>query len=127
MTKSSSGKRELEGLFTPDGEIAQPLVPIVLRVPLSVSLAGRDGEEPDELWWTLPSHEVITQRATPERGGSGTGKRLARVPPEDLLDRFCELADESGERIERFAEQWGPLGLCKHGVPHTHRPFRTPW
>jgi hypothetical protein len=123
MTKTERDSTPLEGLFTETGEVAQPLIPIALRVPISVSLAGRDGEEADELWWTLPAHEGVPGGARQQR----SKRRAARVPTERLLDKFCELAGAPVERIERFAEQWGPLELCRHGLPHTHRSARSAW
>ena len=39
-----------------------------------------------------------------------------------LLD-FLRLADGDPQRIRQFVARWGPLGLCRHGVPATHWPL----
>jgi hypothetical protein len=38
-----------------------------------------------------------------------------------LLD-FLALVDASPETIRRFVAKWGPLNLCRHGLPATHWP-----
>jgi hypothetical protein len=43
--------------------------------------------------------------------------RLAKQPNSRLLYDFVALADASAPEIETYAKQWGPLGLCCHGVP----------
>ena len=111
---------ELGGLFTADGELARPLAPLVLRVPQEVSLAGRAGQEPDELWWTLPPYDRFMEEARGIRRGHGKRPSSAAIPGKDFLDRFLAIADGPAERIERFAERWGPLAICRHGLPYTH-------
>ena len=47
-------------------------------------------------------------------------------PSPDLLDKFCELAeDESDKKVARFARSHGLLGLCKHELPvaHSYTPY----
>jgi DNA-directed RNA polymerase subunit RPC12/RpoP len=62
----------------------------------------------DQLWW----------RAS---------ERPRRVRPRPgLLEEFLRLADdESGERIFRYAQRWGVLEICQHGLPCSHNP--PPW
>ena len=43
-----------------------------------------------------------------------------KKPPPDLLNRFIRLADAKPEHICGFAQKWGVLGFCEHGLPHTH-------
>jgi len=40
----------------------------------------------------------------------------------ELLDAFLDLADgdRPDEQVRAFASQWGPLGLCHHGLPPRH-------
>src|SRR5216683_1815600 len=45
--------------------------------------------------------------------------RIVRPGP-GLLAEFVQLADGEGERIVRFAKEWGVLRLCKHGLPSPH-------
>lgn len=41
------------------------------------------------------------------------------------LTQFLNLADKSSEGVRRFVEQWGPLTLCRHGLPMTHPPIES--
>lgn len=41
-------------------------------------------------------------------------------PPTSVLWRFLELARASDEEIIAFAQEWGPLGICMHGLPYFH-------
>jgi hypothetical protein len=49
------------------------------------------------------------------------------------LDGFVRLAfpsqaeRQSSSDIEEFATRWGGLGLCHHGLPHTHPPVGNPF
>lgn len=55
--------------------------------------------------------------------------QLAR-PGDRLLRDFLILADDlSGDRIVRFAQRWGVLGICEDGLPHTHNapPREAEW
>ena len=38
----------------------------------------------------------------------------------DLLERFAVLGRQSDSAIAKFARTWGPLGLCRHGLPEAH-------
>jgi hypothetical protein len=42
-----------------------------------------------------------------------------------LFNNFIKLANESkkrfGEKVEAFARHYGVLGICSHGMPHTHQ------
>ena len=50
--------------------------------------------------------------------------REMRTPDTETMDRllqeFVTLAVAPNEAILRFANRWGVLGLCKHGLPATH-------
>jgi hypothetical protein len=39
---------------------------------------------------------------------------------------FIQLHGKKDHEIVRFARHWGPLGICEHGQPYTHRPKCTP-
>jgi hypothetical protein len=47
-------------------------------------------------------------------------------PSKEMLSEFSLLRDGTDADILAFAKRWGPLGICEHGVPHTHWPL-TPW
>jgi len=44
-------------------------------------------------------------------------------PPKGLLLRFIGLHDKGARAFLRFAQNWGVLGLCEHGLPATHDPY----
>ncbi len=46
------------------------------------------------------------------------------APHGRLLLRFASLADSPPEAYLEFAQRWGPLRLCGHGLPGTHVPSR---
>jgi hypothetical protein len=42
-----------------------------------------------------------------------------------MFEGFLRLERATDERILEFAQRWGPLGICEHGLPHTHWPLNT--
>jgi DNA-directed RNA polymerase subunit RPC12/RpoP len=61
-----------------------------------------------ELWWRFPERPKVVR---PGRG---------------LLEGFLPLAeDASGEKILAYAQRWGVLEICEHGLPCSHNP--PPW
>lgn len=46
----------------------------------------------------------------------------AKRPPANLLSKFVGLnrGPRDPERLVAFATKWGVLGICPHGLPHTH-------
>ena len=46
-------------------------------------------------------------------------------PRDGLLTRFVRLEHASAGDIKAFAQEWGRLHLCAHGLPYTHR-YRLP-
>jgi hypothetical protein len=49
-----------------------------------------------------------------ERGDGFT----PRVDPREMLDQFVRL--RSGTGVERFAQRFGVLAICEHGLPSSH-------
>jgi hypothetical protein len=43
-------------------------------------------------------------------------------PANGLLEGFFELAEAPDEKIRAFAEKWGILEICEHGLPSGHAP-----
>ncbi|MHB8324787.1 MAG: hypothetical protein ACYDEA_12995 [Candidatus Dormibacteria bacterium] len=41
-------------------------------------------------------------------------------PTSGCLQAFCQLGTGADQAILRFAQKWGPLGLCQHGRPQSH-------
>jgi hypothetical protein len=56
---------------------------------------------------------VYDHRATRRRG-------CLLVPSPGMLAEFLTLADASDHRIAAYAERYGVIGLCPHGLVHTH-------
>jgi hypothetical protein len=46
------------------------------------------------------------------------------LPRDGLLTRFVGLELAAATDIEDFARDWGPLHLCAHGLPYTHRLYK---
>ncbi|MBI4852242.1 MAG: hypothetical protein HY819_10640 [Acidobacteria bacterium] len=51
--------------------------------------------------------------------------------PTRLINAFIKLTNVPNERLGKevlkFAKQYGVLGLCKHGLPHTHHRLSEPF
>jgi len=45
-----------------------------------------------------------------------------RDNPDGMLDAFVRI--ETAEDVLRFATRWGPLDICAHGLPSSHRTFQ---
>ena len=77
-------------------------------------------DRPDE--WYLSVAPVVSAASSslgPPRieWGHGPLRELEDTPS---LGAFLKLAHASNDVIIRFAETWGPLGMCAHGKPVTH-------
>jgi hypothetical protein len=113
------------GIFDPEAPEGVELAPGYIRVPAVVS--HRDGRlryrwEDDDLprddsAWETPWQD----RAARQR----LGLPFLMYPSPQLLSRFLRLAEESDDEIAGFARKWGPLYLCKHGLPANHEPGST--
>jgi hypothetical protein len=68
---------------------------------------------------TVPAHQPSSVLRWPSQSFNRSG---ATKPRRDLLLRFANLADASESAYLRFATRWGPLRLCRHGLPATHVP-----
>jgi hypothetical protein len=64
--------------------------------------------------WVVPKAVVENEKLVFK--GSSRKVRL----PDTLLEEFASLADVDSNSICAFANNWGRLGLCKHGLPSTH-------
>ena len=63
-----------------------------------------------------------TKESADARSACRSSETLAR----GMLENFLRLHEQSDESIRVFASRWGPLGICMHGLPHTHWPL-TRW
>lgn len=55
------------------------------------------------------------------RASAHFSANAARVfPDRTLLGRFVGLGQAPDEDVVRFAQRWGLLGLCRHGLPSAH-------
>jgi hypothetical protein len=50
-----------------------------------------------------------------------TGAVWGDSAPEGMLSRFLTIRSDAD--VRRFAERYGPLALCKHGEPASHKPI----
>ncbi len=75
----------------------------------------------------LPVPAMVELDAADERLIWRWGEQYQWKPVDDkALNVFVSLADAPGERIRMFARRYGPLQLCKHGLPHYHNQERVP-
>lgn len=77
---------------------------------------------PGDIWLDRGLLRWRMGRSDKSRGGMPNHPRYVEPGP-GLLTCFLNLAEAEDEQILAFAERWGVLGLCDHGMPHTHRPF----
>jgi hypothetical protein len=95
----------LAGVRDDSGRLDRLGSPNRLVIPASVSLNGR------RLNWQHDSDPW-----SPE------GRRAKIVVPgATMLEDFTQLDSGSDLAIERYARKWGVLGICRHGLPRTHR------
>jgi hypothetical protein len=54
------------------------------------------------------------------------GGHVVEDPVRDFLLPFAALCDSKNfdADVVAYAERWGVLGICDHGLPHTHWPLR---
>jgi len=77
--------------------------------------------------WHVPDHvelrgEHIVGWYDKATGGSERTPRIGKPGPL-MLERFVALADQSPDRFVAFAQKWGLLDLCRHGLPSSHVTF----
>lgn len=87
--------------------VGDPTKGLCALVPQDVVLVDENVDQSDSRlsWWLGPNFRVEPLTA------SG-------------LYEFLSLGAESDLRILQFAQNWGPLGLCKHGLPVPHETSR---
>jgi hypothetical protein len=105
MTGGVPGQ-EWVGLTDEQANLSKPLATRGWLLPKSVEMRGK------RLFYDLISFPP----------------RIVRPGP-SVLGEFVQLADGEGERIVRFAKEWGVLRLCKHGLPSPHEALggAKPW
>lgn len=106
-------------LLAPGGRSYYRTLPArLLAVPLECWLEGED------LHWKTPAP---TGEATRAGDAEALRRRVGvprfRKPTEGMFEGFLKLSDAPGEKILDFVRRWGPLGICEHGLPHTHWPL----
>jgi hypothetical protein len=55
------------------------------------------------------------------------GRPRMSPPVEMCLAEFVKLDGAAPDRVLAFARRWGPLGICEHGEPSTHRLLCYPF
>jgi len=86
------------------GNVDRPVAFTHLRAPRDVRLVGV------KLRW----------------GSAEDWAQSKTIPPGyALLTEFLKLSDASDAAIENYAQTWGVLDICEHGVPATHNARRT--
>jgi hypothetical protein len=90
------------------------------RVPVRVSAS----DDRIEYWYTDPDAPVGVVSNVPE--GSSARRTGRALPPgfarvsDQQLKAFTDAGLNSEAAVVRFAERWGVLGICDHGLPRTH-------
>jgi hypothetical protein len=106
MTRATkrSDAMALSGVRSEKGLVDRPVSGTYLVVPAGVQIEG------DRLIWT----HVLDPWSDAE-----TRARIVNPGPK-LLDEFIGLSHSGNDEVVRFAMKWGVLGICEHGLPHTH-------
>lgn len=110
------------------GQLGKSVAGRALRVPGRVWIQGA------KLHWLWGGEPVPAEDAPAARGAQfGVQASWMQIfrnqlvyPSKEMLNKFLSLSDGTDADILAFAKRWGPLGICEHGVPHTHWPL-TPW
>lgn len=106
------------------GKLYRVLPSTELAVPLEVWTNG------SELRWRVPkpTAQLLTDARVlrGEAQDRALGKPKFRKPGQGMLEGFLRLHAATDEAIQSYASRWGALGICKHGLPHTHWPL-TSW
>lgn len=113
---------DLAGI-TSDGALERPLAEAERLIPRDVQLVKLTPRNPRRLGQLLRG---VGKRAISwDKKGD---RELWEVVEDDvgILDAFVQLADGEAEDILRFARNFGPLQLCRHGLPASHNPQRVP-
>jgi hypothetical protein len=81
----------------------------------------KDPEEPrvSSAGWRLPNGARLDGRYVCASAYLTANARRV-FPDRTLLRRFVGLAGGSDDAIVRFVEQWGLMGLCRHGLSPAH-------
>lgn len=128
---SSAQPSPLDALCSPrSGKFERVFPARPLAVPLIVEIRA------DQLSWRTPEagegSSCLVKPSTEEERRAAVGSPTFRTPREGMLAAFLDLRCSSDrkqlpdESIGAFARKWGPLGICEHGLPHTHWPL-TNW
>ena len=120
MTLSS--RPEVEVLADASGALAaaSPLPQFGAQIPRYLDL--RD----EMLYWSL-SWDPRTEQA-PSHNAEATGRMLFNpgkpAKPAGMLDAFVRIKEKAD--VLRFAERYGVLDICEHGLPGSHNPPPLP-
>jgi hypothetical protein len=107
VTESSLGKSK---------NARQRLVPALDHLPLTALV-------PSARWLRPLGMRLSADRKWLEWDGYGDEIRVNQAQ-ENVLAGFVGLAGATPDAVLRFAESWGPLGICAHDKPFTHIPAR---
>jgi hypothetical protein len=99
---------QLAGLSDDAGKLRSPLQARQYPPPDSIKLSG------GMLVWRVDEVFMF------DNVRDGLQKKKQQDP--ELLFKFIKLTHASPTEILKFATRWGPLGICKHGLPYTHVP-----
>jgi len=121
VTGTRDGEIALDQLRDLSGALERPIGARPLAVPREVVIEGERLR-----WWTpvlgMPSSPEAVSREELDRC---LGKPLEAMPGDKMLESFVRLHRKSDQDIRNYAAKWGPLGICRHGLPHTHWPLNT--
>jgi hypothetical protein len=90
----------MAGMTDESGSLGRPVESSYMPVPGVIELDG------DRLVWR----------------GVSLGLERTRYSNKALLDGFIKLADADAIRILAYANTWGVLHICEHGLPASHIP-----
>ena len=130
-TVRRSSERRVGALYDYEGRLNQAVAGDFVSIPWHLELRDRG------LLYAYFDPRVLQKRPTVRQFTLKDlldAKQMHRLglshlksPNPRVLDGFVNLAEAPDERILEFAQRWGVLDLCKHGLPTTHLVGQLRW
>ena len=83
------------------GGLGRPLSTRPLYVPQTIELMGTRTNR--RIQWSPRPSDPVNPTAT-------------------ILNQFVRLGEATEEQVLQYAQRWGVLGICAHGLPYSHNP-----
>ena len=88
--------------------------------PLDLELGPQAGDSARLQWTKGPGGPRIVSGYPPPKHPAGEPLFEVRELDDQCLGRFLDLAEAADKGILKFAQRYGVLGICQHGIPASH-------